>query len=406
MLTIAYLANQFPSPLEPYVTEEIAELRASDVQVVPGSTRKSPLSAPHEINLCPSETICLQRIEPRALLLALAYCWRRFPVIRPFLQRASLGHESLVIRAKALLHTLLGVYYAALLAGRGIDHIHVHHGYFSAWIAMVAARLLGITYSVTLHGSDLLLGAPYLDMKLQQCAACFTISEYNREYILSHYPAVNPEKILLRRLGVNLPKAQSPATQKREQRFTMLAVGRLHPTKNFDFLLAVCALLKSKDFGFSCWIAGDGPEKQRLKRLAAQMRWEEEVHFLGYIPHENLPELYTRADLVVLTSRSEGIPVVLMEAMAHNRPVLAPSITGVPELVMDGQTGFLYEPGNVADCVSKVEMIRGSASALGPLRRAARAWVSMHFNGPVNTRRFAEILIRLASTRYAHSVRQ
>ena len=83
-------------------------------------------------------------------------------------------------RLKALLHTWLGAYYAGLLRERGVTHIHAHHGYFGSWIAMTAARLLGVSFSLTLHGSDLLRDGVYLETKLKNCRFCVTISEYNR----------------------------------------------------------------------------------------------------------------------------------------------------------------------------------------------------------------------------------
>jgi glycosyltransferase involved in cell wall biosynthesis len=98
-------------------------------------------------------------------------------------------------------------------------------------------------------------------------------------------------------------------------------------------------------------------------------------------------------DLVVLTSRSEGIPLVLMEAMAHGRTVLAPRITGIPELVEDGKTGFLYQPGSIEDFVERVEMISRSRPALGPLRCAARRHVLAHFNREWNLAAFADTFI-------------
>ena len=91
----------------------------------------------------------------------------------------------------------------------------MHHGYFASWIAMVAARLLGIRYSMTLHGSDLLLHGAYLDIKLKHCEFCVTVSEFNRRFILEHYADVEAEKILVQRMGVDFFPATEfpPATQ-------------------------------------------------------------------------------------------------------------------------------------------------------------------------------------------------
>ena len=115
-------------------------------------------------------------------------------------------------RLKALVHTFLGACYAAMLMARGIEHIHVHHGYFGSWIAMAAARMLGVEFSMTLHGSDLLVHGTYLDVKLTECAFCLTVSEYNRQYILQHYPGVQPQNVIVARMGVEVPASGHSAS--------------------------------------------------------------------------------------------------------------------------------------------------------------------------------------------------
>jgi glycosyltransferase involved in cell wall biosynthesis len=97
----------------------------------------------------------------------------------------------------------------------------------------------------------------------------------------------------------------------------------------------------------------------------------------------------------VLTSRSEGIPLVLMEAMVRGIPVLAPTITGIPELVLDGKNGFLYRPGSLGDFVARVELVHRSESALGPLGRAARQHVLQHFNRETNLAAFCDLILSL-----------
>ncbi len=153
MLTVAYLANQFPAAVEPYVGEEIQELRGRGVRVIAGSVRR-PDSAPGGASLeaLEPEILCLQPIRVVILLRALGLVIRRWGKIADLVVRVLLrGKESPKRRLKALLHTGLGAYYAVLLAGRGVKHVHVHHGYFGSWIGMVAARLMGVSFSVTLH---------------------------------------------------------------------------------------------------------------------------------------------------------------------------------------------------------------------------------------------------------------
>jgi colanic acid/amylovoran biosynthesis glycosyltransferase len=280
--TVAYLANQFPSPVEPYVFEEIEELRRRAVQVVPCSARRHG-GAVQELRLesFASETLYLQPLSLGLLIRAAWLCLRRFTALSDLLTRAlAQGSEPPARRLRALLHTLLGACLALRLEGRGVEHIHVHHGYFASWIAMVAARLLGIDYSLTLHGSDLLLHGAYLDTKLKHCGFCVTVSEFNRRFVLEHYPDVEPGKIIVQRLGVQSPCTMvSPSPPGREpQRLTMLAVGRLHPVKDHAFLLRACYELKSRGTDFSCLIAGEGPERPWLEHLIRNLGLERQVN--------------------------------------------------------------------------------------------------------------------------------
>ena len=144
---------------------------------------------------------------------------------------------------------------------------------------------------------------------------------------------------------------------------------------------------------FLCLIAGEGPERARLERLICELGLEKEVRLLGHVPRQQLDPYYAMADVVVLTSRSEGIPLVLMEAMALVKTVLAPAITGIPELVMHGKTGFLYSINSMDDFVARVEMIHGSGPGLQPIRQAARQHVLEHFNRERNLSQFCDFFV-------------
>ncbi len=222
-----------------------------------------------------------------------------------------------------------------------------------------------------------------------------TISEFNRRHILERHPAVQPDKVVVRRMGVDPGTNNPPVSQpSRENRgLIMLAVGRLHPVKDHAFLVRACRLLKNRDVPFTCVIAGDGPQRAPIEALIRDLDLRAEVRLVGHLSRQHLDDYYARADLVVLTSRSEGIPLVLMEAMAHGRPVLAPAITGIPELVLDGTNGFLYRPGSLGDFVARVALVHYSQSALGPLGRAARQHVLQHFNRAKNLAAFGNLFL-------------
>lgn len=405
MLTIAYLANQFPATVEPYVGWEIQELRRRGIRVIPSSARR--LNTAHWTNKSlQSGVLCLQPTRVITLLRALGFAVRRGKRISPLIARILFkGNESPKLRLKALLHTWLGAYYALLLRGRGVDHIHAHHGYFASWIAMVAAKLLGVSFSLTLHGSDLLVDGVYLDAKLTNCKFCVTISEHNRRYIFDHLPATDARKVFVSRLGVDVEgQLQGPRVMRRNpaRTLTLLAVGRLHAVKDHAFLVRACARLRDRGVDFECAIAGNGPERKNLELIIQNSQLQNNLRLLGHVPPAQLDTLYRNAGVVVLTSQSEGIPLVLMEAMARGGIVLAPAITGIPEIVIPGKTGFLYIPGSIEDFVAKVlslqDLLRTDAhpavSRLDWIRHAARVQVWHNFNRRKNLRRFGDWFLR------------
>jgi colanic acid/amylovoran biosynthesis glycosyltransferase len=410
VVTVAYLANQFPAAVEPYVGEEIQELRLRGVQVIAGSVRRQDEARSASGETDP-EILCLQPVRVLTLLRALGLAVRRWERIARLVTRVlAQGKESPRRRLNALLHTWLGAYYAVLLQERGVGHIHAHHGYFGSWIAMVAARLLGASFSLTLHGSDLLLDGAYLDTKLKDCQFCVTISEYNRRHILERFPDIDPRKIIVSRLGVDVPKHAEPsrrAIRGAHRALTLLAVGRLHAVKDHAFLVRACARLRDHGLDFECAIAGEGPERQRLELLIREKRLQDRVTLLGHVARQQMDSLYRRADVVVLTSRSEGIPLVLMEAMAWGGIVLAPAITGIPEIVIPGKTGYLYAPGELQDLVARIlflqKLMRGEdgngVSRLDWIRHAAQVQVFHNFSRKKNLIHFGNRFLQLIAPR-------
>lgn len=395
MPTIAYLANLFPSATEPYVADEIRELRKRGATVLPCSLRRPGPELDDTLRSWVRETTYLRPFRPALILQAVWLCLREFAELSRFFYRILVqGKESPGRRARAFAHTFLGIYYAVLLKKFCVEHIHVHHGYFGSWVAMVAAQLLHIPFSMTLHGSDLLVHSAYLDLKLELCWLCVTVSDFNRQHILERYPRVDPHKIVVHRLGVECNESAPPLRQKHDPfLLVMFTAGRLHPVKDHAFLVRACRVLKNRGLPFTCLIAGDGSQRAALEKLIHHFGLDNEVRLLGQIPRDQMPDYFEMADLVVLTSRSEGLPLVLMEAMADEKIVLAPAITGIPELVFDRQTGFLYRSGSLEDFVSRVECIHQIRSSLGPMRRAARQHVLENFNRQKNLTAFCDRLL-------------
>ena len=418
MTTVAYIANEFPSPLEPYVADEITELRRRGALVVCCSGKRV---SPNNLSLAErafwKETRFFQPLSDDELMRAARRLASNrhnlWQLLRPLLWERG---ASPARRIRALAHTLMGAALAEQLAPLQVEHIHAHHGYFASWMALTAARLLGIGFSFTLHGSDLLQRADLLSPKLRACRFCVTVSDFNRQYILRNYPSTPAEKIIVQRLGVDrvlpwpIPTPRAEAEAEAEQRrLCLLSVGRLHRVKDYRFLIQACAALRGQGLDFICWIVGEGPERPALESQIMALGLQERVYLIGHVPRTELPGYYRYADLVVMTSKSEGIPVVLMEAMAHEKLVLAPAITGIPELVEHQRTGFLYQPGSLPDFVSAVSWIQGHKASLAHIQRAAAASIAASYNRQRNLRAFAEhFLARIPQSdgNYAHPVLQ
>jgi glycosyltransferase involved in cell wall biosynthesis len=412
MTTIAYIANEFPSPLEPYVIDEITELRRRGAQVICCSGKRV---SPNHLNAAEraflEETRFFQPLSDGQLVSAVSHLGsdrgNLWQLLRPLLWERG---ASPMRRVRALGHTVMGAAMAEQLAPLKVEHIHAHHGYFASWMALVAARLLGIGFSFSLHGSDLLRRADLLSPKLRACQFCVTISDFNRQHILRNYPSTPPEKIIVQRLGVDhVLSWPAPAAAADHRRFCLLAVGRLHRVKDYRFLIQACAALRNQGMDFICWIVGEGPERWNLELQIALLGLQGRVYLIGHVPRADLAGYYRYADLVVMTSKSEGIPVVLMEAMAHEKLVLAPAITGIPELVEHQRTGFLYQSGSLPDFVSAVSWIQNHQLSLGGIQRAAAASIAASYNRQRNLRTFAEqFLARIPQSEgdHAHTVLQ
>ena len=415
MTTIAYIANEFPSPLEPYVIDEIKELRRRGAQVICCSGKRvSPSNFGLAERALWKETHFFQPLSDDQLVRAVHrlasdrhHLWQ---LLRPLLLEG--GGVSPSRRIRTLGHTVMGAALAEQLAPLKVEHIHAHHGYFASWMALAAARLLGIGFSFTLHGSDLLQRADLLSAKLRACQFCVTVSDFNRQYILRNYPSTPSEKVVMQHLGVDRVlswPALASATDADHRRFCLLSVGRLHRVKDHHFLIQACAALRDQGLDFLCWIVGEGPERPALEHQIMALGLQGNVYLIGHLPRTDLPGYYRYADLVVMTSKSEGIPVVLMEAMAHEKLVLAPAITGIPELVEHQRTGFLYQPGSLPDFVSAVSWIHVNRASLTGIQHAAAASIAASYNRQRNLRSFAEqFLARIPQSEgtHAHSVLQ
>jgi colanic acid/amylovoran biosynthesis glycosyltransferase len=237
---------------------------------------------------------------------------------------------------------------------RGVRHIHAHFGTHPALASMLAAELIGVGYSFTVHAHDLFVDTTMLPEKVRRARFVATISEFNRRRLIELAGPSAAEKIAVIRCGVDPHRyAFSPRTP-HDGPHRILAVASLQEYKGLEYLIRACALLRD-DLPrqvFHCEIAGGGYLHDSLQQMIAGLGLGDRVRLLGPQDENAVRMLMQRADTLVLPSvvardgQMEGIPVVLMEAMALGLPVVASDLSGIPELVRHQDTGLLVPPAD------------------------------------------------------------
>lgn len=258
-------------------------------------------------------------------------------------------------------------------------HIHCHFGRVGMLTGWLASRMLGLPFSVTLHGVDI-QHTPYknLGVVLKDANMVVCVSEKIRDLVQTSYD-IPYENTALIRCGI--PVAEYTFPEKLSSGLRILTVARLDAVKGLSNLIEGCALLRDRNLPFECTIVGEGPEREELQRQIEAFDLSSFVRLNGALPNEQLPDVYAEHSVFVLPSYSEGVPVVVMEAMASGLPVVASRVGGIPEIVEDGENGFLVEPGKpeqIADAVGSV--FRLQQEKCMQIRNNNREKIEKYFN--------------------------
>ena len=268
---------------------------------------------------------------------------------------------------------------AAKMNRAGIRHLHNHAPDASGYVAMIAAHMGGFTYSLTLHGFGI-LSEPNrwrLADKLERALFAVCVSWHARSQAMLWTAAKHWSRFHVVHCGVNpdeIAVREHHGTGK-----TLLFVGRFDHVKGLPVLIDAVRILSERRPDVRLELVGDGPLRPELESLVQSFGLGERVTFHGYLSQRSIREVQAGSDVCVMTSFSEGIPVVLMEAMAAGLPVVAPRITGIPELVEDGVSGYLTIPGNVDDLVTKIEGLLDDPKRRTRFGQSGRRQVSESF---------------------------
>jgi colanic acid/amylovoran biosynthesis glycosyltransferase len=255
------------------------------------------------------------------------------------------------------------------LVGFGSVRLHAHFGTNSAEVAMLVRALGGPPYSFTVHGPDEFLRPIGLDEKIRRSAFVVAISNFGRSQLFLRSRHADWPKVKIVHCGLEKSFYEDASPTRGPPR--LICVGRLCEAKGQLLLIEAAALLADEGIAFELVLVGDGPMRQEIEDLVQKCGLGARVRITGWISSSEVREEILAARALVLPSFAEGLPVVIMEAMALRRPVLSTYVAGIPELVRHGQEGWLVPAGAVKELAEAMEACL--ASSVDDLRRLGDA---------------------------------
>lgn len=398
---LAYLASQYPAYSHTFILREVIQLRQFDVSIVVASINlpDRPLEKLTEVERVEAEnTFYIKSQGPLKAAVALT----KTLFSNPFGLLCGFKH-ALKLGGWDIKRLLFHVFYLveALLLGQWmrsqqLSHLHVHFATPAASVGMLVKTVFGYSFSFTVHGPDEFYDAAGYNLPEKILAAdfIFCISHYARSQVMKLSPVQAWHKFEICRLGVD-PQRFIPAPKIRQRgSCNLLCVGRLTAAKGQAILLEAVAQLHQQGLLVTLTLVGMGPDQQNLKVYAKTLGIGELVDFTGAVDQDHILAYYQAADIFVLPSFAEGLPVVLMEAMAMEIPCITTAITGIPELIHDNEDGLLVAASDTQGLTDAIKRLVQNPALRAQLGRAGRAKVLADYDLFKNTRYLFERLIQ------------
>ncbi|MGX9854068.1 glycosyltransferase family 4 protein [Limimaricola variabilis] len=393
---LMWLTGEYPRATDTFIQREVAALRRLGLTVETASVRRT--NAVHHVG--PEQRaeaaatfhlleralnpLAITRAKlralrhPRRFLAALALAWRTAPKgLRGRLYNMIYFGEALVL--------------AQRMEARGIAHLHNHIAKSSGTVAMLASEISDIPHSFTLHGPDIFFAPDHwaLSEKIARARFVACISDFARAQAMLFSDPAHWHKLHVVHCGVD-PALYDDAPPTPDDR--LLFVGRLAAIKGVPVLLRALARVRESRPEVTLDLVGDGEDRAMLERLSGELGLDGAVRFHGYLGQAEVARMLGTTSALVLPSFAEGVPVVLMEAMAAARPVIATRVGGVAELVEDGVSGLLVPPGAEAPLAQAMLTLAGDAPRRAAMGAEGRAAVLAGFGAPREAARLARLL--------------
>jgi glycosyltransferase involved in cell wall biosynthesis len=399
---LIYVIGTYPLLTTTFIDREILQLRrwGIDIQII--SIRMPPSDAPLSKVQLELQRDVLYLLPVDVLRLVLSHLFFAFTRPRAFfgslVYLLTRPYPGISEWFKTLLHFGEGVYAAYLLRGQRFRELHAHFIDRAATLALVMGRLLGKTYSLSIHAAeDIFVHPLLLNEKISEARHAVTCTLYNKLHLEKLLGQNLDQKISYIPHGLDITGYKPNGTIPKGRQL-ILAVGQLAERKGFANLIQACHILNGRGYEFQCQIIGQGPQYQTLKNKITRMSLEDHVFLCGALPHEEVVERYKKASMLVMPcvqqadGNLDGIPNVLLEAMAMQVPVISTRISAIPELIVDDVNGILVNPGDPVALADAMQTLIGSPQQALRLGRSGRESVLAEFDVEANVRRFAATL--------------
>ncbi|MBN1607643.1 MAG: glycosyltransferase [Polyangiaceae bacterium] len=396
-----FLLWGFPEPTQTFIHREMLEMARRGLPVRLVAVRRRAVDPGPELSPLLHRTLWLGHpvlTATRGSARGLRSGWRFRRAIDRML---ALPHRSPWHRLRGLAMVSLAADIAPRLEQEGTRYLHAHFGAYQAELAMALAWLLEIPFGVTFHAVDIWSDANALGSKIAAASVALTCTENNARH-LRQEAGPHANRVHLVRHGLDLTRLPAVAPLPPAERPRWLAVGRLVKKKGFVHLIDAVELLRRRGKKVQVTILGDGPERAALERRTRTLGLQGQVDLPGHAPSRPVwDELRRSRGLVAPSVRAadgnvDGIPNVILEAMAMARPVVASELSGIPEVVLPGETGLLVRPGDASGLADALEELSSADERAAPMGRAGRDLVFAEYDVRKNTARQIELLANAA----------
>jgi glycosyltransferase involved in cell wall biosynthesis len=410
-LRVAYLVNQYPRTSHSFIRREILAVEAEGVEVLRFSVRPLDEPLPSEIDRLELErTRVVLDAGPVQHTLALAEVAVRRPAVfaRAVAKTVQLGWRS----ERGLLRHFAYLAEACVLArwlrrADGADHVHAHFGTNAAAVALLCHAVGGPTYSFTVHGSEEFDKPEFLGLaqKIRQASFAVAISNFARAQLCRWADHADWAKIHVVRCGIDeellrAPTSPTPAAPR------LVCVARLVQLKGHLILIEAAERLAAEGLDFEIVLAGDGPFREPIEAAIRRAGLDRRIRVAGVMSADQVRDVIQASRALVLPSFSEGLPMVVVEALALRRPVITTAIAGIPELVATGETGWLVPAGSVDALTDAMrDALQSPPARLDEMGRAGAARVAKQHNARAEARRLIEFLRPVVAARHQEGVR-